>query len=65
MTGREAVQYFAGCHHVGKIKALYFNQAPNRHYRPYDLIEVPKNKVRPQQAVNLFNLVLILGYSVT
>ena len=45
MTGREAVQFFASCHHTRKIKSLYLNIAPNRHYQPYDLISVPKNKV--------------------
>ncbi|XP_035825634.1 dynein heavy chain domain-containing protein 1 [Aplysia californica] len=51
MTGREAVQFFAGCHHTGKIKSLYLNIAPNRHYRPYDLISVPKNKVNREHYV--------------
>jgi hypothetical protein len=44
MTGREAVQYFAGCNHNGKIKSLSFNLAPSRHFAPYDLISVPKQK---------------------
>ena len=45
MTGREAVQFFASCNHNGKIKSLYFNQSPSRHFAPYDLISVPKAKV--------------------
>lgn len=46
MSGREAVQFFASCHHLGKIKSLFLNIAPNRHYRPYDLVTVPKTKVK-------------------
>jgi len=45
MTGREAVEYFAKLHHIGKIKSIYFNRVENRHYRPYDLRSVVKNKV--------------------
>ena len=45
MTGREAVQFFASCNHSGKIKSLYFNLAPSRHFAPYDLVSVPKAKV--------------------
>lgn len=46
LTGREAVEYFAKCHHIGKIQSIYFNIAETRHFRPYDLISVHKNKVR-------------------
>lgn len=45
MNGREAVEHFAKCHHLGKPEFMYFNIAPNRHYRPYDVIEVQKEKV--------------------
>ena len=45
MTGREAVHFFASCNHNGKIKSLYFNLTPSRHFAPYDLISVPKAKV--------------------
>ena len=45
MTGRDAVRYFVECHHTGQIKSLFFNYAPNRHFRPYDLVCVHKNKV--------------------
>ena len=45
MTGRDAVRYFVECHHTGEIKSLFFNYAPTRHYRPYDLVCVHKNKV--------------------
>ena len=46
LSGRDAVEYFSKCYHAGKIKFMYFNIAKNRRYRPYDLVEVPKNKVR-------------------
>lgn len=45
MTGREAVAYFVKSHHMGEIKSLFFNYAPSRHFAPYDLICVHKNKV--------------------
>jgi len=43
--GREAVEYFAKCFHVGKIESMFFNVASGRHYQPYSLIEVPKDQV--------------------
>ncbi|KAK6166840.1 hypothetical protein SNE40_023452 [Patella caerulea] len=51
MTGREAVEYFAKCHHIGKIESIYFNLAPSRYYRPYDLISCPQNKANPEHYV--------------
>ncbi|XP_070211333.1 dynein heavy chain domain-containing protein 1-like isoform X3 [Littorina saxatilis] len=51
MTGREAVQYFAGCNHNGKIKSFYFNLSQSRHFAPYDIISVPKAKVNPEHYV--------------
>jgi len=45
MCGREAVEYFAKCLHIGKIRSMFFNIAAGRHYQPYTLIEVPKDKV--------------------
>jgi hypothetical protein len=45
MTGREAVEHFAKCHHLGKIESMHFNVAPNRYYSPYTLVEVPADKV--------------------
>lgn len=45
MNGREAVEHFAKCHHLGKIQFMYFNLAPNRHFRPYDVVEISKDKV--------------------
>uniref|UniRef100_A0A8W8M9M4 AAA+ ATPase domain-containing protein n=1 Tax=Magallana gigas TaxID=29159 RepID=A0A8W8M9M4_MAGGI len=51
LTGREAVKYFAKCHHIGKIQSIYFNIAETRHFRPYDLISVHKNKANPEHYV--------------
>jgi len=45
MNGREAVEHFAKCHHLGKIQFMYFNLAPSRHFHPYDVVEVSKDKV--------------------
>ncbi|ESP00380.1 hypothetical protein LOTGIDRAFT_173233 [Lottia gigantea] len=51
MTGREAVIYFAKCHHIGKIESIYFNLAPSRYYRPYELISCPQNKAESEHYV--------------
>ena len=51
MNGRDAVEYFTTCYHTGKIKFMYFNIAPNRVYRPYDLIACAKNKANPEHYV--------------
>ena len=45
MTGREAVEYFSKCHHLGKVQYMYFNKAPSRVSQPYNLVSVPKEKV--------------------
>ena len=46
LDGRSAVEYFTKCLHTGKIKFMYFNHAPSRHYEPYNIISVAKNKVK-------------------
>ncbi|KAL5006611.1 hypothetical protein ScPMuIL_015417 [Solemya velum] len=51
LNGREAVEYFAKCHHTGHIKSLYFNVVPNRHYQPYELMSVAENKANPEHYV--------------
>ncbi|KAL3832089.1 hypothetical protein ACJMK2_023767 [Sinanodonta woodiana] len=51
MNGREAVEFFAACEHAGQIRSLYLNRTPCRHYRPYDLITVPKIKADPEHYV--------------
>ena len=48
MTGKEAVEMFGKGRHLGKANFVYLNKAPNRHYRPYDLVVVPKHKVMYQ-----------------
>ena len=45
MCGRDAVEYFAKCLHMGKIESMFFNVGPGRHYQPYKLTQVPKEKV--------------------
>jgi len=45
MCGREAVEYFAACLHLGKIESMFFNVASGRHYQPYMLTQVPEDKV--------------------
>jgi hypothetical protein len=61
MTGRQAVEYFAKLHHIGKIESIHFNIVPNRHYNPYDLISVHKNKVLNNVMIwsNLFSRTLL------
>ncbi|XP_071803571.1 dynein heavy chain domain-containing protein 1-like isoform X3 [Asterias amurensis] len=49
MTGKEAVELFGKGRHLGKAKFVYLNKAPNRHFRPYDLIAVPKHKANPNE----------------
>ncbi|KAH0625314.1 hypothetical protein JD844_033823 [Phrynosoma platyrhinos] len=51
MTGLQAAEVFARNRHAGKIKFLYLNVAPNRHFRPYDLVAVPKHLINPQHYV--------------
>ncbi|CAI9742248.1 Hypothetical predicted protein [Octopus vulgaris] len=45
MSGREAVEYYTKCNYSRSQEHLYFNLAPSRHYRPYDLIPVQKYNV--------------------
>ncbi|KAJ6652297.1 hypothetical protein lerEdw1_012750, partial [Lerista edwardsae] len=47
LTGLQAAEVFARNWHVGRIQFLYFNVAPNRHFRPYDLVAVPKRLSSP------------------
>nr|XP_039270899.1 dynein heavy chain domain-containing protein 1-like isoform X1 [Styela clava] len=51
MTGREAVEYFMTEKHLNKVKFMYFNIAVSRHYRPYDLISVPEDKVKQEHYI--------------
>uniref|UniRef100_A0A2K6G9F5 Dynein heavy chain domain 1 n=1 Tax=Propithecus coquereli TaxID=379532 RepID=A0A2K6G9F5_PROCO len=37
--------------YLNKIHFLYLNVAPNRYFRPYDLVVVPPNKVNPEHYI--------------
>uniref|UniRef100_H9GRX1 Dynein heavy chain domain 1 n=1 Tax=Anolis carolinensis TaxID=28377 RepID=H9GRX1_ANOCA len=51
MTGLQAAELFATNRHAGRIGFLYLNVAPNRHFRPYDLVAVPKHLTHPHHYV--------------
>ncbi|XP_077782912.1 dynein heavy chain domain-containing protein 1 isoform X3 [Podarcis muralis] len=51
VTSLEAAELFARKRHLGKISFIYFNVAQNRHFRPYDLVAVPKRLVNPQHYI--------------
>nr|XP_060623170.1 dynein heavy chain domain-containing protein 1 [Anolis sagrei ordinatus] len=51
ITGLQAAEIFATSRHAGRIRFLYLNVAPNRHFRPYDLVAVPKHLTHPQHYV--------------
>ncbi|XP_033127107.1 dynein heavy chain domain-containing protein 1-like isoform X2 [Anneissia japonica] len=49
MTGKEAVEMFGKGRHLGKASFIYLNKARTRHFRPYDLVVVPKHKANPDE----------------
>ncbi|XP_062983829.1 dynein heavy chain domain-containing protein 1 [Elgaria multicarinata webbii] len=51
MTGLQAAEVFAKNRHLGEISFLYLNVAHSRHFRPYDLVAVPKHLINPQHYV--------------
>ncbi|XP_019630284.1 PREDICTED: dynein heavy chain domain-containing protein 1-like [Branchiostoma belcheri] len=51
LTGREAAEMFVKGKHLGKVEFVYLNLTPNRHYRPYDLVVVPKQKINKEHYV--------------
>ncbi|XP_043381883.1 dynein heavy chain domain-containing protein 1 [Chelonia mydas] len=51
LTGLRAAEIFVRNRHLGKINFVYLNVAPNRHFRPYDLVVVPKRQANPQHYV--------------
>ncbi|XP_035689699.1 dynein heavy chain domain-containing protein 1-like [Branchiostoma floridae] len=51
MTGREAAEMFVKGKHLGRVEFVYLNLTPNRHYRPYDLVVVPKQKINKEHYV--------------
>ncbi|XP_043359693.1 LOW QUALITY PROTEIN: dynein heavy chain domain-containing protein 1 [Dermochelys coriacea] len=51
LTGLRAAEIFVRNRHLGKINFVYLNIAPDRHFRPYDLVVVPKRQANPQHYV--------------
>ncbi|XP_033001694.1 dynein heavy chain domain-containing protein 1 [Lacerta agilis] len=51
VTSLEAAELFARKRHLGEISFIYFNVAQNRHFRPYDLVAVPKRLANPQHYI--------------
>ncbi|XP_039385639.1 dynein heavy chain domain-containing protein 1 isoform X3 [Mauremys reevesii] len=51
LTGLRAAEIFVRNRHLGKINFVYLNIAPNRHFRPYDLVAVPKRQANSQHYV--------------
>ncbi|XP_067420749.1 dynein heavy chain domain-containing protein 1 [Emydura macquarii macquarii] len=51
LTGIRAAEIFVRNRHLGKINFVYLNVAPNRHFRPYDLVVVPKRQANPEHYV--------------
>uniref|UniRef100_A0A8C8SJT4 Dynein heavy chain domain 1 n=1 Tax=Pelusios castaneus TaxID=367368 RepID=A0A8C8SJT4_9SAUR len=51
LTGIRAAEIFVRNRHLGKINFVYLNVAPNRHFRPYDLVVVPKWQANPQHYI--------------
>ncbi|XP_030402635.1 dynein heavy chain domain-containing protein 1 isoform X1 [Gopherus evgoodei] len=51
LTGLQAAEIFVRNRHLGKINFVYLNIAPNRHFRPYDLVVVPKRQANSQHYV--------------
>ncbi|XP_044881276.1 dynein heavy chain domain-containing protein 1 isoform X2 [Mauremys mutica] len=51
LTGLRAAEIFVRNRHLGKINFVYLNIAPNRHFRPYDLVVVPKRQANSQHYV--------------
>lgn len=48
-TGREIVELFVKDSFRGELKFAYLNHAPSQRYDPYNLIEVPKEKINQQE----------------
>ncbi|XP_054830568.1 dynein heavy chain domain-containing protein 1 [Eublepharis macularius] len=52
MTGLQAAEAFVKSRYAGgQVRFLYLNVAPSRHFRPYDLVAVPKRQVNPQHYI--------------
>jgi hypothetical protein len=50
-TGREMVKMFIKGNFLGELKFAYLNFAPSIKYDPYNLIEVPKDKINPEHFI--------------
>ncbi|XP_032075272.1 dynein heavy chain domain-containing protein 1 [Thamnophis elegans] len=51
MSGLQVAEVLSGRYHAGEIRFFYLNAAPNRHFRPYDLVTVPGYLIKPQHYV--------------
>ncbi|XP_013924316.1 PREDICTED: dynein heavy chain domain-containing protein 1-like [Thamnophis sirtalis] len=51
MSGFQVAEVLSGRYHAGEIRFFYLNTAPNRHFRPYDLVTVPGYLIKPQHYV--------------
>ncbi|XP_076800448.1 dynein heavy chain domain-containing protein 1-like [Clavelina lepadiformis] len=51
ISGRQAVELFLKHKHMHRVKFIYFNLIKNRHYRPYDLISVPRECIDPEHFI--------------
>ncbi|XP_074839215.1 dynein heavy chain domain-containing protein 1-like [Carettochelys insculpta] len=51
LTGLQAAEICVGNRHLGHITFIYLNIAPNRHFRPYDLVVVQKRQAKPQHYI--------------
>lgn len=63
LTGREMVFYLIKSTHLGQAISFYLNRVESRHFRPYDLINVPASKVNPAEyyIFSVFGVLQILG----
>ncbi|XP_015280495.1 PREDICTED: LOW QUALITY PROTEIN: dynein heavy chain domain-containing protein 1 [Gekko japonicus] len=51
MTGLQVVEVFVRNRQAWHMHFLYLNVAPSRHFRPYDLVVVPKRLANPEHYV--------------
>ncbi|XP_077197132.1 dynein heavy chain domain-containing protein 1 isoform X2 [Paroedura picta] len=49
--GLQAVEVFVRNRQAGHMRFLYLNAAPSRHFRPYDLVVVPKWLANPEHYI--------------
>ena len=51
LTGREIVEKFVKGHFLGSTKFAYLNRAESKHYDPYNLVVVPRKKIKAEHFV--------------